>query len=135
MLRISSFDNTLPPYLCIDKKKRQIILTDPATIPPNISLSTNSNNLTTKNLTTTTVNSTEESITIITQDRGPMVAAPKIFAFDNLFTNEDVQTDVTSSALSEVIPAVLEGTDGCLLTLGYPGAGMGHFLRVLTFVV
>lgn len=52
-----------------------------------------------------------------------MVAAPKLFAFDNLFTADDTQLDVCSSALSEVIPAVLEGTDGCLLTLGYPGVG------------
>lgn len=99
MLRISDApptDTTQSHYLCIDKKKRQITLTDPSTLAPN--LNTN-------------------------QDRGPMVAAPKIFAFDNLFTSDDPQTDISSSALSEVIPAVLEGTDGCLLTLGYPSAG------------
>lgn len=33
------------------------------------------------------------------------------------------QIDVCASALSEVIPAVLEGSDGCLLALGYPAAG------------
>lgn len=33
------------------------------------------------------------------------------------------QIDVCASALSEVIPAVLEGSDGCLLAIGYPGAG------------
>lgn len=101
MLRISDSVPTeggsQPHYLCIDKKKRQITLTDPSTLGPNAAGAN--------------------------QDRGPMVAAPKIFAFDNLFTNEDAQTDVSSSALSEVIPAVLEGTDGCLLTLGYPSAG------------
>lgn len=84
-------------YLCIDKKKRQITLTDPSALAAN---------------------------TAATQERSPMVAAPKIFAFDNLFTHEDTQADVGASALSEVIPAVLEGTDGCLLTLGYPNAGM-----------
>ena len=31
--------------------------------------------------------------------------------------------DVCASALSEVIPAVLEGSDGCLLTIGYPNTG------------
>lgn len=102
MLRISdtttTTDGAQPHYLCIDKKKRQITLTDPVT-------------LSTQN-------------TAATQERSPMVAAPKIFAFDNLFTHDDAQTDVCSSALSEVIPAVLEGTDGCLLTLGYPNAGM-----------
>lgn len=101
MLRISdsataTADGAPPHYLCIDKKKRQITLTDPTTVSTN---------------------------TAATQERSPMVAAPKIFAFDNLFTHDDAQTDVCSSALSEVIPAVLEGTDGCLLTLGYPNAG------------
>uniref|UniRef100_T1H065 Kinesin motor domain-containing protein n=1 Tax=Megaselia scalaris TaxID=36166 RepID=T1H065_MEGSC len=33
------------------------------------------------------------------------------------------QTDICASALSEVIPAVLEGSDGCLLTIGYPSSG------------
>lgn len=105
MLRISDAapsDTTKTHYLCIDKKKRQITLTDPATMAPNT--------------TATTV--------AATTDRGPMVSAPKIFAFDNLFTHDDPQLDVSSSALSEVIPAVLEGTDGCLLTLGYPNAGL-----------
>lgn len=99
MLRISDSvpsETTQSHYLCIDKKKRQITLTDPATMAPN---------------------------SAATQERAPMVAAPKIFAFDNLFTHDDAQSDVSASALSEVIPAVLEGTDGCLLTLGYPNAG------------
>lgn len=100
MLRISDAaptDSAQPHYLCIDKKKRQITLTDPSTLSANANAAN--------------------------QERGPMVAAPKIFAFDNLFTSDDAQTDITSSALSEVIPAVLEGSDGCLLTLGYPNAG------------
>jgi len=33
------------------------------------------------------------------------------------------QSDVCASALSEVIPAVLEGSDGCLLAMGYPATG------------
>lgn len=37
------------------------------------------------------------------------------------------QVDVCGSALSEVIPAVLEGSDGCLLAIGYPGAGDENF--------
>lgn len=109
MLRISDAvpsDTTRAHYMCIDKKKRQITLTDPATMALN---------------TTATATAT---VAAATQDRGPMVSAPKIFAFDNLFTHDDAQLDVSSSALSEVIPAVLEGTDGCLLTLGYPNAGL-----------
>lgn len=96
MLRISgSIDETQPHFLSIEKKKRQITLNDPASI----------------------LNATSS------QERGPKVASPKIFAFDNLFTDDEAQNDVTASALSEVIPAVLEGTDGCLLTIGYPESG------------
>lgn len=102
MLRISDNQppsndsaSTVPHYLCIDKKKRQVTLTDPSTAIANVSA----------------------------QERGPMVAAPKMFAFDGLFTVEDSQSDIISSALSEVIPSVLEGSDGCLLTLGYPAVG------------
>lgn len=88
---------TAPHYMCADKKKRQVTLTDPATLTP-----------------------------AATQERGPMVAAPKMFAFDGLFTGDDTQADVCASALSEVIPVVLEGSDACLMTLGYPTAGQSR---------
>lgn len=105
MLRISgSIDETQPHFLSIEKKKRQITLNDPASI----------------------LNATSS------QERGPKVASPKIFAFDNLFTDDEAQNDVTASALSEVIPAVLEGTDGCLLTIGYPESGGSFFTFLWT---
>lgn len=53
-----------PHFMSIDKKKRQVTLTDPTTC------TTANNNV---------------------QERGPMVAAPKMFAFDNLFTPDDQQ--------------------------------------------
>lgn len=110
MLRIADGqpDGTNPHFMCIDKKKRQVTLTDPATAVSSTSTATSS------------------------QERGPMVAAPKMFAFDGLFTCEDTQADVCSSALSEVIPAVLEGSDGCLLTLGYPQAGKANSINRIT---
>ncbi|XP_053692242.1 kinesin-like protein GA13060 [Sabethes cyaneus] len=88
-------------YLTVDKKKRQVTLCETQT-----------------NLAACSSAATPE--------RGPMVSAPKMFAFDALFTTEDSQHDVCGSALSEVIPAVLEGSDGCLLSLGYPGAGQSR---------
>ena len=98
MLRVS--DNPQPSekdsstsFMNIDKKKRQVMLSDTAT---------------------TSAPSTE---------RGPLVSAPKMFAFDSLFTPEDSQYDVCGSALSEAIPAVLEGSDACFLSFGYPRAG------------
>ncbi|XP_062547409.1 kinesin-like protein CG14535 [Armigeres subalbatus] len=87
-------------YLTVDKKKRQVTLCETQT---NLACGVGG-----------------------TQERGPMVSAPKMFAFDALFTTEDSQQDICGSALSEVIPAVLEGSDGCLLSLGYPGAGQSR---------
>lgn len=112
MLRIADGqpDGTNTHFMCIDKKKRQVTLTDPATVSSTSTASTS-------------------------QERGPMVAAPKMFAFDGLFTCEDTQADVCSSALSEVIPAVLEGSDGCLLTLGYPQAGETNCFCLAVFVL
>uniref|UniRef100_A0A182JH04 Uncharacterized protein n=1 Tax=Anopheles atroparvus TaxID=41427 RepID=A0A182JH04_ANOAO len=90
---------TAPTYLTVDKKKRQVTLTE----------------------------TTQHGGSAAAQsERGPMVSAPKMFAFDALFTTEDSQQDICGTALSEVIPAVLEGSDGCLLSLGYPGAGQSR---------
>lgn len=68
MLRVADRDRnsggTEPDFMALDKKKRQVTLTDPRTAcpPPQAA-----------------------------QERAPMVAAPKMFAFDNLFTGEDKQ--------------------------------------------
>lgn len=70
MLRVTdSHPEDTPHFLAVDKKKRQVTLTDPAAAT---------------NLTTTS-----------TQERGPMVAAPKMFAFDGLYTTEDQQASIT----------------------------------------
>lgn len=68
MLRVADNqnDSSNPSNMSIDKKKRQVTLSEPST-----------------GITTTAAS--------VTQERGPMVAAPKMFAFDNLFTNEDTQ--------------------------------------------
>ncbi|XP_026668699.1 kinesin-like protein CG14535 isoform X2 [Ceratina calcarata] len=59
-------------------------------------------------------------------DRRPTVAAPKMFAFDAIFTEEDSQTEICSSALTDVIHAVINGTDGCLFCFGHAGLGKSH---------
>lgn len=67
MLRVSDTHNDpeQPHFMSVDKKKRQVTLTDPAAAS-NMAASSS-------------------------QERGPMVAAPKMFAFDSLFTAEDQQ--------------------------------------------
>lgn len=75
MLRVSDNnptadgDKSASSYLSIDKKKRQVTLSEP-----------------------TTQNAASQSSSG-TQDRGPMVSAPKMFAFDALHTSEDSQVN------------------------------------------
>ncbi|XP_069691784.1 kinesin-like protein CG14535 isoform X3 [Periplaneta americana] len=57
------------------------------------------------------------------EDRRVGVAAPKMFAFDAIFTQDDSQTEVCSSALTDVIHAVINGTDGCLFCFGHARLG------------
>ena len=58
------------------------------------------------------------------EERKVGVAAPKMFAFDNVFTDEDSQEDVAHSALSDIIASVVSGgTDGCLFCFGHANLG------------
>ena len=51
-----------------------------------------------------------------------------MFAFDGLFTDEDVQSDVASSALMESIHGVVSGVDGCLFAFGHASLGERIFI-------
>lgn len=67
MLRVSDSppeDPNVLNYMVIDKKKRQVTLSDP----------------------TSGIAAANGAL-----ERGPMVSAPKIFAFDSLFTADDAQ--------------------------------------------
>lgn len=64
-------DGEKSSYLSIDKKKRQVTLSEPTAQ--------------TTNTMTQSINATN------LQDRAPMVSAPKMFAFDALHTNDDSQ--------------------------------------------
>ncbi|KAK9891602.1 hypothetical protein WA026_015562 [Henosepilachna vigintioctopunctata] len=60
------------------------------------------------------------------EDRRVGVAAPKMFAFDAIFSQDDSQTEVCSAALTDVIHAVINGTDGCLFCFGHAGLGKSY---------
>ncbi|XP_052739552.1 kinesin-like protein CG14535 isoform X2 [Bicyclus anynana] len=60
------------------------------------------------------------------EDRKVGVAAPKMFAFDAIFSQDDSQTEICSSALTDVIHAVINGTDGCLFCFGHAGLGKSY---------
>lgn len=77
MLRVSDQPSTdgdkSVSYLSIDKKKRQVTLSEPTQTPqPGQSPTSNSGSA-------------------AAQERGPMVSAPKMFAFDALHTFDDSQ--------------------------------------------
>ena len=84
------------PHFQMDKKKRQLTLMDPSS--------------------TSAQRCGEGS------EEG-RISAPKMFAFDGLFTEEDRQSEVSSSALSDTIHSVVNGTDGCLFCFGHASLG------------
>ncbi|KAF0770943.1 kinesin-like protein KIF26A [Aphis craccivora] len=76
-------------FMSVDKKHRQLTLIDPNAPPASDG------------------------------SRRVGVAAPKMFAFDALFTQEDSQVDVCSATLMDVIHAVIHGTDGSVFCFGH----------------
>ncbi|GLH09814.1 Kinesin-like protein CG14535 [Gryllus bimaculatus] len=57
------------------------------------------------------------------EDRRIGVTAPKMFAFDAIFAQDASQTEICSSALIDVIHAVINGSDGCLFCFGHAKLG------------
>ncbi|XP_049835163.1 uncharacterized protein LOC126278929, partial [Schistocerca gregaria] len=55
--------------------------------------------------------------------RVPAVAAPKMFSFDAIFSSDDSQAEVASSALADVVHAVVNGADGCVFSFGHARLG------------
>ncbi|XP_023930783.1 kinesin-like protein KIF26B [Lingula anatina] len=50
-------------------------------------------------------------------------AAPKMFAFDQVFSQDDSLTEICSSSLSDIIQSVVNGADGCLFCYGHSKLG------------
>ncbi|KAK3093323.1 hypothetical protein FSP39_014094 [Pinctada imbricata] len=80
--------------LSVDPRKKQVTVFDPSAI----------------------------GITTSAHRRGAPVA-PKMFAFDAVFSPDDSQTELCSSSLTEIIQGVVNGADGCLFTYGYSKQG------------
>ncbi|KAG5857653.1 hypothetical protein ANANG_G00021700, partial [Anguilla anguilla] len=51
------------------------------------------------------------------------VAAPKMFAFDAVFTQDASQAEVCSGTVAEVIQSVVNGADGCIFCFGHVKLG------------
>ncbi|XP_014681648.1 PREDICTED: kinesin-like protein KIF26B [Priapulus caudatus] len=50
-------------------------------------------------------------------------SAPKMFAFDSIFSQDDSQSEMCSSSLADVIQSVVNGYDGCLFCYGHARLG------------
>ncbi|XP_013787157.1 uncharacterized protein LOC106471111 isoform X2 [Limulus polyphemus] len=99
MLRISpvsedSNSTKESSFLTVDTRKKQVTLYDPSSCCQSAPL-----------------------------DRQVGVAAPKMFAFDAIFDPDDTQAEVCCSSLTEVIQAVVNGSDGCLFVYGHSKLG------------
>ena len=54
------------------------------------------------------------------------VSAPKMFAFDGLYTDEDGQNELSGSSLCDILQAVVNGTDGTLFCFGHANLGKSY---------
>jgi len=98
ILRVAAsgtFDEEKTRFFGMDKKKRQVTLLDPSVSRGEIAM----------------------------EDRKVGVAAPKMFAFDGVFTSEDTQEEVSAASLTDIISAVINGSDGCLFCFGHASLG------------
>jgi kinesin family protein 26 len=60
------------------------------------------------------------------QQQPAVPSAPKMFAFDALFTDEDAQAEVCASALTDSVQSVVNGTDGCVFCYGHANLGKSY---------
>ncbi|GFT84865.1 kinesin-like protein KIF26B [Nephila pilipes] len=81
-------------YMTVDSRKKQVTLYDPTVCGQDTS-----------------------------GERHGGVAAPKMFAFDAIFSPDDNQAEVCSSSLCDVITSVVGGSDGCLFVYGHSKLG------------
>ncbi|XP_046663610.1 kinesin-like protein CG14535 isoform X2 [Homalodisca vitripennis] len=70
-----------------------------------------------------TLSDPNPTASVAPQGRRVDVTAPKMFAFDAIFTEEDTPNDINSTALVDLLHAVINGSDGCLLCFGHAKLG------------
>ncbi|XP_067119861.1 kinesin-like protein CG14535 isoform X1 [Centruroides vittatus] len=94
MLRLCPTSESSDSFLTIDSRKKQVTVYDPLSCG-----------------TSTPV------------ERRAGVSAPKMFAFDAVFSQDDTQAEMCSNSLTDVVQSVVNGNDGCLFVYGYPKLG------------
>ena len=111
ILRVANsgvIDEKKGSFFKMDQKKKQVTLLEP-------------DNKEARGETTGLDGEEEES-----SKRRVDVSAPKMFAFDGLFTDEDGQNDLSSSALTDILHSVLGGSDGTLFCFGHANLGKSY---------
>lgn len=58
--------------------------------------------------------------------RTTAIVAPKTFAFDAVFPQDDSLAEICSSSLTDVIQGVVNGVDGCVFSFGYSRASKAN---------
>ncbi|OWA53616.1 Kinesin-like protein KIF26A [Hypsibius exemplaris] len=58
-----------------------------------------------------------------TRSRSALPLAPKMFSFDSIFAPDSTQNEICSAALVDLIQAVVNGVDGCLISYGHSKLG------------
>ncbi|XP_041353200.1 kinesin-like protein KIF26B [Gigantopelta aegis] len=61
-----------------------------------------------------------------TANRRAGTAAPKMFAFDSVFSPDDSLAEVCAGSLPEIVQSVVNGADGCLFTFGHSKLGKSY---------
>uniref|UniRef100_A0A183A9Y3 Kinesin motor domain-containing protein n=1 Tax=Echinostoma caproni TaxID=27848 RepID=A0A183A9Y3_9TREM len=100
---VKSSGSETPPCLTVDRRRKQVGLIDP-------------------NL----------SQTISATQRRAGVGAPKFFSLDAVFTEEDSLAELCSFALTDIVQAVVNGCDGCLISLGSGNSYKPHISTAAT---
>eukprot|EP00111_Clytia_hemisphaerica_P024300 TCONS_00071654-protein len=76
----------------------------------------------------------ESTITTTSNDGGQTSSskrfdkAPRIYSFDNIFTQETTQQEICSGTLVDLLHTVVNGNDACMLTYGYPKLGKSSIM-------
>lgn len=94
MLRLCPTSESSDSFLTIDSRKKQVTVYDPLSCG-----------------------------TSTPAERRAGVSAPKMFAFDAVFSQDDTQAEMCSNSLTDVVQSVVNGNDGCLFVYGYPKLG------------
>ncbi|CAG0880520.1 unnamed protein product [Cyprideis torosa] len=100
MLRLVSPNDTgaePTEHLAIDKKRKQLSIRRPQSVPENPSRNPNLSAV--------------------------GFSAPKLFSFDALFTPEDDLLQLSATVLSDIVGVCLDGNDACALSFGHPNLG------------